>query len=75
MDFQTLQGFTNKQNNLLKKKESGQSCGAEPGRPRSGGLPGSSVTEAVRHRPIQIGRRAALLPRGATHAGEGDAVS
>jgi hypothetical protein len=75
MDFQTLQGFTNKQNNLLKKKESGRGCGAEPGRPRSGGLPGSGVTEAVRRRPIQIGRHTTLLPRGATHAGEGDVVS
>jgi hypothetical protein len=72
MEFQTCRDLQKHQTDFLRKREAGRGCGAEPGRPKSGGLPGVWLTELVRRRPIQISRCTSFLLRGAAHAGEGD---
>jgi hypothetical protein len=64
----------NHKNGFLEKRETGRDCGAERGRPKSGGLPRLGLTKSVHRRPIQIEWRVAFLLRGAAHAGEGDAA-
>jgi hypothetical protein len=53
---------------LLKKKRARAADAARPAQIH--GLPGPRLAEPVRHRPIQIGWRAAFLPRAPAHAGE-----
>jgi hypothetical protein len=68
MEFQTCGDFAKSSKEFQKKNRSGRGCGSEPGRPKSGGLPGARLAESVRRRLIQIGRRAGLLLRGTAHA-------
>jgi hypothetical protein len=75
MEFQTCRDFAKSSKEFQKKNRSGRGCDSEPGRPKSGGLPGARLAEAVCHHPIQIGRRAGFLLRGAAHADALDAAS
>jgi hypothetical protein len=56
--------------NLLKKRKNGpgQRTLARPAQIH--GLPGPGAAKSVRRRPIKIGRRVDLHPRGIAHAGE-----
>jgi hypothetical protein len=55
---------------LLKKKKNGPERRTLARPAQIHGLPGPGAAEPVRHRPIQIGWRTALLPRAIAHAGK-----
>jgi hypothetical protein len=65
--FSNLQGFAKTIKWITEKKDLSRGGGSEPGRPKSGGLPGAWLAEMVSRRPIQIGRRGFIFS-AALHA-------